>query len=344
MIDSRFFDSLGPLDLATLAQRTGARLADSGAAGQAIDMVAPLSKAGSNAVAFIVDRRRVAELQATGAGACFVPAALADQVPDGCVPLISDRPQLAWALAARALHAIREEGEAFDGFIHPTARLEAGVVIAQGAVVAANVSIGSGTRIGACSVIGQGVSIGRNCDIGPNVTIGFALIGDKVRILAGARLGEMGFGVTAGPAGPVDIPQLGRVIVQDSVSIGANTCIDRGGWEDTVIGENSKLDNLIQIAHNVRIGRNCVLASQVGVAGSTVIGDGVTLGGQAGLADHLMIGDGASIGASGGVLKNIPAGELWSGTPARPLKQWLREQAAVSRLAKARGAKGRGNE
>jgi UDP-3-O-[3-hydroxymyristoyl] glucosamine N-acyltransferase len=341
MIDSRFFDSLGPLDLAQLADRTGARLADGAAAGRAIDLVAPLSRAGVNAVSFLVDARRVAELQATRAGACFVPPALAEAVPEGCAALVTERPHLAWVKAANALHAIREDDHG-AALIHPTARLEARVMIAPGAVVGAHVSIGSGTRIGACSVIGQGVAIGRDCQIGPNVTIGFTLVGDRVRIHAGARLGEPGFGATAGPAGPVEVPQLGRLIVQNGVSIGPNCCIDRGGWEDTVIGENTMLDNLVHIAHNVRIGRNCLIAGQVGIAGSSVIGDGVTFGGQAGVGDHLTVGDGASVGAQGGVLKDIPAGEVWSGTPARPLKQWLREQAAVSRLTKARATKGRG--
>jgi UDP-3-O-[3-hydroxymyristoyl] glucosamine N-acyltransferase len=342
MIDSRFFDKLGPLDLAELADRTGARLSDPAMAGRTIDLVAPLARAGANAISFLVDPRRVAELKATGAGACFVPPALAEAAPEGCVALVADRPHLAWVQAANALHAIREDDYAANALIHPTARLEAGVVIAPGAVIGANVAIGSGTRIGACSVIGQGVAIGRECHIGPNVTIGFALIGDRVRIHAGARLGEPGFGATAGPTGPVEVPQLGRLIIQNGVSIGPNCCIDRGGWEDTVIGENTKLDNLVHIAHNVRIGRNCLIAGQVGIAGSSVIGDGVTFGGQAGVGDHLAVGDGASVGAQGGVLKDVPAGEVWSGTPARPLKQWLREQAAVSRLTKARATKGRG--
>jgi UDP-3-O-[3-hydroxymyristoyl] glucosamine N-acyltransferase len=341
MIDSRFFDSLGPLSLAQLADRTGARLADNGAAGRLIDLVAPLSRAGANAVSFLANERHVAELNATGAGACFVPPALAEATSKGCVALVADRPHLAWVHAANALHVIRED-DPVAALIHPTARLEDGVVIAPGAVIGAHVSIGSGTRIGACSVIGQGVAIGRDCHIGPNVTIGFTLIGDRVRVHAGARLGEPGFGATAGPAGPVEVPQLGRLIVQNGVAIGPNCCIDRGGWEDTVIGENTKLDNLVHIAHNVRIGRNCLIAGQVGIAGSSVIGDGVTFGGQAGVGDHLTVGDGASVGAQGGVLKDVPAGEVWSGTPARPLKQWLREQAAVSRLTKARAAKGRG--
>ena len=342
MIDSRFFDSLGPLDLATLATRTGARLADPSAAARTIARVAPLSKASGTDVSFLVDARRVAELRTSGAAACFLAPALAEAAPEGCVVLVTDRPHLAWVMAANALHAVRGGDDSQTASIHPTARLEEGVVVAPGAVIGPNVSIGARTRIGACSVIGQGVAIGRDCEIAPNVTIAFALIGDRVRIQAGVRLGQPGFGATAGPNGPVEVPQLGRVIIQNGVLIGPNCCIDRGGWDDTVIGENTMLDNLVHIAHNVRIGRNCLIAGQVGIAGSSVIGDGVTFGGQAGVGDHLVVGDGASVGAQGGVLKDVPAGEVWSGTPARPLKQWLREQAAVARLVKARGTKGRG--
>jgi UDP-3-O-[3-hydroxymyristoyl] glucosamine N-acyltransferase len=215
--------------------------------------------------------------------------------------------------------------------------IEAGVVLAPGVVVGPGAQIGRNTRIGANSVIGPGVTIGRDCEIAPNVTIGFALIGDRVRILAGAVIGEPGFGATAGPKGLIDIPQLGRVILQDGVTIGANTTVDRGAYDDTVIGENTKIDNLVQIAHNVRMGRNCVMAGQAGIAGSVNIGDGVQFGGHAGVADHLTIGSGARVGAGAGVIKDIPPGETWGGTPARPIRQWLKETAWLARMASRRG-------
>jgi UDP-3-O-[3-hydroxymyristoyl] glucosamine N-acyltransferase len=208
-------------------------------------------------------------------------------------------------------------------------------------LVGAGAKIGRGTSIGPYSVIGPGCAIGRGCSIGSHVTIGFALIGDRVRILAGAVIGEPGFGVTAADGATVDIPQLGRVIIQDNVSIGSCTCIDRGAWDDTVIGENTKIDNLVQIAHNVRLGRGCLLAAMTGISGSCNVGDGVAFGGGAGIADHVNIGDRARVAADAGVMRDIPAGEMWVGSPARPSRKFMREMAWVSKMAHTRGGTGK---
>ena len=338
MPDPRFFESTGPLSLEAVCRLAGTPV-PSGAGDLKIDRAAIASRGGVGAVAFVTARAFLAELRDNPPSACFVPESLAADLPAGCLALIHRNPQGAYALVAAALHAPRRHVGA--AAISPEARFEPGVRLGPGVVVGQGAAIGSGTVIGPNTVIGPGVAIGRNCQVGANVSLGFALVGDRVKILSGSVIGEPGFGATAGSTGLIDIPQLGRVILQDGVTIGACTTIDRGAYEDTVIGENTKIDNLVQIAHNVRIGRNCVLAGQVGISGSVTIGDGCQFGGKAGVADHIAIGEGARIGASGGVLKDVPAGETWSGFPAQPVQRWLREVAWVSRSA---GRRRRGGE
>jgi UDP-3-O-[3-hydroxymyristoyl] glucosamine N-acyltransferase len=323
-----------------LARLTGAVLANQAEAGRAIQGVSVLSRAGPAEVAFLADPRHARSLAESGAGACFLSEAGAAYAPKGCERLITAWPQAAWALAAEHLHRPRrnETGARLAADVH----MEGDVIVAHGAVIASGATIGKGTYIAPTAVVGPGVAIGRNCSIGPGARIGFSLIGDRVRVHAGAVIGEPGFGAAVGPTGLVDIPQLGRVIIQDGVTVGAGTCIDRGAFEDTTIGENTKIDNLVQIAHNVVVGRNCVLAAFAGISGSVVIGDGCQFGGRAGVADHIRIGAGARIAAGSGVMSEIPAGEAWGGSPARPARQWLREVAWVSRMV--RRGEGRGSE
>ena len=330
MPDPRFFEDMGPLTLADLAAVTGA-MCDPSAAARQVQAVATLAQAGPQAVTFLSDKRFLSGLGNTRAAACFVRAQDAAGLPSDCAALITPLPQAAYALAAARLHRPRVNTSPTP--IARDVKLEAGVLIEPGVVLGPGVHIGRGTRIGANTVVGAGVTIGRDCQIGANVTLSCALIGDRVRIMAGAVIGEPGFGATPGPKGLIDIPQLGRVIVQDGVTIGANSCIDRGAFEDTMIGENTKIDNLVQIAHNVRVGRNCVMAAHTGISGSVVIGDGAQFGGRAGVADHVVIGDGARVGAASGVMKDIPPGETWGGMPARPIRRWMRETAWLAKSA-----------
>jgi len=335
MPDPRFYEDMGPIAAAELAAIAEAEAPSGAAGGRPIALVAPLDKADAQAVSFFSGRRYLPDLMTTRAAACFIAADYADRLPKGCAALITSEPQAAFSRAAIALHRIRRHA-AGDVAIHPSAVFEEGVVLHYGAVVGPGARIGRGTQIGPGAVIGPGVAIGRDCSIGANAVIGFALIGDHVRILAGAVIGETGFGVAVGKAGIMDAPQLGRVIIQDHVSIGACTCVDRGAWDDTVIGENSKIDNLVQIGHNVRLGRNCVLAAQVGLSGSVTVGDGVMFGGQAGIADHLTIGAGAQIAGGSGLMHDVPPGERWGGVPAKPMRRFMRESAWLSKMAGAR--------
>jgi UDP-3-O-[3-hydroxymyristoyl] glucosamine N-acyltransferase len=336
--DPRFFEALGPISLGDLAQLTGAALGDGADLARPVAWAAVLGLADADAVGFFYERRRPGLpsrsdlLRTSQAGACFINAENLDVVPAGCTPLVTPMPEAAWAMAADRLHRPLTIDPGAP-LIHPSAVLEADVRIAPGVVIGQGAQIGAGTTISAGAVIGPGVAIGRDCQIGPKVVIGCALIGDRVKIYAGAVIGEAGFGVTAGPRGLIDKPQLGRVILQDNVSVGANSCIDRGAFDDTVVGENTKIDNLVQIAHNVTIGRNCVLAAFTGLSGSVKLGDGVQVGGAAGLADHVTIGDGASLMARVGLFRNVPAGETWGGVPGKPAKQWLRETAWLTRAA-----------
>lgn len=335
MPDPRFFENLGPVSLAELAALAGVEAPAGGAGARPILSAAPLGLADADAVSFFSDRRYVSELPATRAAACFVTAEYAGKLPEGCIALITAEPQAAWAKAAHSLHRPRRHAPE-DGAVHPSASIGEGVVLHHGVVVGPDAEIGAGSVIGANSVIGPGVKLGRDCVLRPNVTLAYALVGDRVRISSGTAIGEAGFGVAGSRAGAVDIPQLGRVVIGDDVSIGACSCIDRGAWADTEIGDGCKIDNLVQVGHNCCLGRSVVLAGQVGLSGSVTVGDGVQMGGSVGVADHRTIGPGASVGARAGVMHDIPAGEAWVGQPAKPVRTFMRELAWVAKNAAAR--------
>ncbi len=338
MPDPRFFESLPALRVGDLAERIGAEVVRGG--DRLVSAVAPLASAGAGDVAFLSDRKFLDSLKSTRAGCVIAPTSAADAVPPGAAFVTSGEAQASWARASMLLHRPRllSQIPAAEAAEDDTVVVEPGVVLGEG------VRIGRGTRIGANTVIGPGVQIGRDCVIGSNASIAFALIGDRVKLYAGVRIGEAGFGAAGSRTGPIDIPQLGRVILQDGVTVGANSCIDRGAYDDTVIGENSKIDNLVMIAHNCVIGRNCLLAAHTGISGSVTVGDGVIFGGKAGVGDHIAIGEGARVAAGAGVLADIPPGETWSGYPAKPIRQFLRETVWVSKQASGKARAGKTDE
>ncbi|HYC75702.1 UDP-3-O-(3-hydroxymyristoyl)glucosamine N-acyltransferase [Brevundimonas sp.] len=333
--DGRFFEQLPALTVGELAGRIGGEVSRGG--DRKVSAVAPLATAAAGDVAFLGDRRFLSALAESAAGCVIVPASAVGSAPAGAAVIVSGEAQAAWARASLLFHrpiALIRPAPAEEAVEDET------VVLGPGVVLGAGARIGRGSRIGANTVIGPGVQIGRDSIVGSNVTIGFALIGDRVRLLSGARIGEPGFGAAGSRTGPVDVPQLGRVILQDGVSVGANTCIDRGAYDDTVIGENTKIDNLCMIGHNCVIGRNCLMAAQTGLSGSVTVGDGVMFGGKAGVGDHLSIGDGARVAAGAGVLQDIPSGETWSGYPAKPLRQFLREAVWLAKQASGKARAG----
>ncbi|MEF2550190.1 UDP-3-O-(3-hydroxymyristoyl)glucosamine N-acyltransferase [Aurantimonas sp. A2-1-M11] len=341
MHESTFFPRGDGLTLGELASLIGASLGEGTDPGLLITGVAALAEAGPQDLSFFDSKRYRAELAETRAGCILVARKNVRLLPAGMPALVTENSAIAFTAAGRALFPDAVLPTAASGLtglspradIHADARLEGDVTVEAFAVIGPGVEIGRGTIVGAGAVIGAGCRIGRNCRIGSNVTLTHALIGDRVILHPGVRIGQDGFGYTASPTGLVKAVQIGRVIIQDDVEVGANTTIDRGGVRDTVIGEGTKVDNQVQIAHNVRIGRHCVIVAQVGISGSTTLGDGVMIGGQTGINGHLTIADGAQIAAVSSVAGDVPRGARWGGTPAKPVRDWFREITTLSELA-----------
>lgn len=337
MADPRFFDRAGPFSLADVAARAGALLDGDGT--HKIDDVAPLESAGRRHLAFYDSARFKAALAATGAGAVLVRDDDRVLVPAGAVALVTTEPYRAYARVAALFYG--DGAASGPSGVHPQAciaagaRLGDGVSVAAGAVVEEGVELGDRCRIGANAVIGRRCILGPDCRVGPGATLTCCLVGARTVIHAGARLGQDGFGFALGLEHG-KVPQLGRVLVGDDVEIGANSTVDRGALGDTVIGSGTKIDNLVQIAHNVVLGEHCVIVAQSGISGSTALGHHVVVAAQCGITGHLTIGPGARLAARTAVIGDLEGDADYGGAPAIPAAEWRRQLVAIRRLGRRR--------
>lgn len=336
-----FFHRAGPFSLAEIAAAAGAQLREPADANRLFDDVGTLLSAGARELAFFENRKYADQLKATRAGACILAPRDAERAPSATIVLMSPTPYhsftrvltLFYADALRS-KAAATAADSNGALVHASARIGEGVTIEPGAVVGREAEIGAGSLVSAGAVVGYRSVLGADCYVGPGASITHAILGDRVIIHAGVRIGQDGFGFAMSANGHMKVPQIGRVLIGDDVEIGANSTIDRGSLSDTVIGEGTKIDNLVQIAHNVVIGKHCVIVAQSGIAGSAELGDFVVMGAHSGVIGHVKVGSGAQIAGMAHVKDDVEAGARMGGTPARPFKEWAREVAAIRQLAR----------
>jgi UDP-3-O-[3-hydroxymyristoyl] glucosamine N-acyltransferase len=338
LADPRFFQRHGPFPLSELCVLIGAELPNAAAGDIEIADIAALHAAGPGHLSLFDDPKSAQAFRETRATAVVTARDLADGRPASAVLLFADSPRLAFAQIAALFYPPPRLVPGIDpaASVHGSARIGSDCQIDAGCIVGPGVVIGGRCHVGANAVIGAGVEIGDDCRIGANATISHALIGARVEIGSGVSVGGPGFGFVAGPRGPVRMPQLGRVVIENDAKIDANCAIDRGAHDDTVIGAGSVIDNLVQIAHNVRIGRYCAIAGQTGIAGSTKIGDGVMIGGHAAISDHLTVGAAARIAGKSAVMRDVDPGTAVGGYPAMPIRAWHRQTIGMQRLFNGR--------
>jgi len=327
-------DGQTPVTASAIAALVGAELLGDGDV--QVTGVAALDRADRTHVSLLSHARYAHWFRETRAGAVLLAPEFRDLAGAPAARLVVERPMEALLQLLPRFHrtGARPAGVHPTAVVAPDAVLGADVTIEAYAVVGAGVVLGDRAWVGPHAVVGDGSRLGADTRLHAHATCyPFSELGARVVLHAGAQVGREGFGWVPRDGRAERIPHVGRCVLGDDVEIGANSCVDRGSIDDTIIGAGTKIDSLVQVGHNTRIGRGCMIASQVGIAGSCRIEDGVQLGGQVGLAGHLVIGRGATIAAQGGVVGDVPAGETWSGYPARPHREQLRASAALHRLA-----------
>lgn len=336
MPDSRFFTRAEALRLDKVSAMIDVKIPTGVDLTKTVTDVARLEDADSSEVSIFHNMKYVDALKTTKAGYVILEEKHLDKVPSTCVPLVSASPHRSFAKLAQAFYPQEPitPGIHHTAVIDPSAKVGKDCEIGPYVVIEENVEIGEGTRIAAQTFIGRGVYMGKNCRIAEQVTLTHTLIGDDVSIATGVRIGQAGFGFHMDESGHIAIPHVGRVLIGNGVDIGANTTIDRAGMGDTIIGQGSRIDNLVMIGHGVELGRGCVLVAQVGIAGSTKFGDYAVAAGQAGIAGHLKIGKGAKIAARAGLMRDVEDNAIVAGTPAVPFKEWQKQVVILEHLSK----------
>lgn len=322
-------------NVADVSKISGASLFNSELSNRKILRLASLDNSDEHSLVFFEYKKHLDKLKNIKAAAIFCDNKIIDFVPKNIAILVCNPPYLTFCKTANYLLNVDIKEKSYfspEASIDETANIEENVTIEAGAYIGKNVQIGSGTIVKAGAIVANNCTIGRNCFLGYNTNIQYAMIGNNVSIHSGACIGQDGFGYIVSNSGIEKIPQIGRVIIQDDVEIGSNTTIDRGSLDDTIIGFGTKIDNLVQIGHNVTIGSLCLIAAHTGIAGSVSIGDRTALGGGVGIKDHVKIGSNVQIVAASGVMNDISDGEKWGGVPARPVKQWFREVATLRNI------------